>query len=284
MELLKNNFIFLREKSGLNQAQLSLSLNFSRGTWNNYEKGKSTPSLEDFIKISKYFGYTASQLLEQDLKNVHLTENKENSKFAENVHLKVHRNVHLNNDFKLSVVSDDGPEIKASNVLIPITDISVAAGPGQYNSEYIEHLDSLRLPSSLVKKGGTYLCVRIKGASMAPTLLDGGYVVIRHLDKGEWAKMPDECVYVVIEADGSAVLKRVKNRFKQGYIMLSSDNPDQITYSSYRMETKDIAYIWLAELYFATKMPNIHDQYYSRLQKLEDKVDQMVNSIRKINP
>lgn len=95
MNHLQENFIYLRSKSGLNQAQLSLSLGFSRSAWNNYEKGKSKPSIDDLHKISKYFGLSTSQLLEADLQNVHLNENAEEKKVGEIVHVKVHPGVHL---------------------------------------------------------------------------------------------------------------------------------------------------------------------------------------------
>lgn len=85
MNYLQTNCKLLREFSGLNQAQLSLSLGFSRGAWNNYEKGKSKPSLDDFIKISKYFGYSASDLLERDLSNVLLNEKRDKKKSSKNV-------------------------------------------------------------------------------------------------------------------------------------------------------------------------------------------------------
>jgi phage repressor protein C with HTH and peptisase S24 domain len=290
-ELLQNNFKILRERSGQNQAQLSLSLGFSRGAWNNYEKGISKPNLEDFIKITKHFGCTASELLEMDLQNVHLNEKSELSKKQQNVHPIVHPNVHpigkieqQNRDFHLHVVAEPDAKYGEKMLPIPITDISVAAGAGVYNSHYIETVDSIHLPTSLVRLGHTYLCVKIKGVSMAPTLQDGGYVVVRQLDRGDWAKMPDECVYVVVDSEGKSYLKRVKNRFKKGFIVLRSDSPDRASYPSFNLEVKEIMSIWYAEWYFSAKMPNIHDQFYSRLQQMEDDMDVMKQRLLKINP
>ena len=77
MDFLEKNFKILRIKSGLNQAQLSISLGFSKGAWNNYERGKSTPSIGDLLKISKYFGLSPSKLLESDISNVHLNKKTE---------------------------------------------------------------------------------------------------------------------------------------------------------------------------------------------------------------
>ena len=108
---------------------------------------------------------------------------------------------------------------------------------------------------------------------MSPTLQDGGYMIIRLLEKEEWNSMQDERIYVVSTTEGKAFLKRVKNRFKQGFIVMMSDNPDKATYGNFNLTTDEINTIWYAEWYLSAKMPNIHDQYYSRLQRLEDRLE-----------
>ena len=67
MEFLAQNLKFLREKAGLKQNRTLETIGFSPTTWNNYEKGKSKPSLEDFIKISNYFEVSETDLLHSDL-------------------------------------------------------------------------------------------------------------------------------------------------------------------------------------------------------------------------
>lgn len=290
MELLQSNFKFLRESNGLNQAQLSVSLGFSRGAWNNYETGKSKPNLDDLLKISKYFGCDAGDLITKDLRNVHLNEKSSVSEKRENVHLNVHPNVHPNPKISpvqpvlnINLVEESRAEYGRKGATIPLTDMSVAAGTGIYNNEALENVEYLKLPSSFVRSGSTCLCVKIKGISMSPTLQDGGYVVIRLLDKSEWAKMPDERVFVVIDTEGKSYLKRVKNRFKQGFIVLRSDSPDKATFPSFNLQAEDIVSIWYVEWYFSAKMPNIHDQYYSRLQQLEDRLEELAQASPKIN-
>ena len=289
MQYLQENFIYLRIRSGLNQSQLSTVLGFSKGTWNNYETGKSTPSLGDFFNISKYFGVTASQLLETDLKIVHLNINKGETQKGKNVHPIVHPTVHLKgekdhfiNEIKISIVAEGQPEYGNKSNLIPITDISVAAGGGHYNSDYIETTEAIQLPPRLLKSGCTYLCVKIKGISMAPTMHDGGYVVIRLLDRGDWDKMHNERCFVVIDNEGKTYLKRVKNRFNQGFIVLRSDSPDQGTFPPFNLDINDIQAIWYVEWYFTAKMPHVHQDYYQRLQNIEDRLDELQNITKKI--
>lgn len=157
----------------------------------------------------------------------------------------------------------------------------MAAGSGHFNSDYVETVEAVHLPANLVKPGNTYLCVKIKGISMAPTLQDGGYVIIRLLDRSEWAKMPDERIYVVVDNDGQSYLKRVKNRLRQGFVVMRSDSPDTAVFPSFNIEAKDINTIWYVEWYFSAKMPNIHDQFYSRLKALEDSVDVLLHKQNK---
>ena len=75
---------------------------------------------------------------------------------------------------------------------------------------------------------------------MSPTLQDGGYAIIRFLDRSEWAKMPDERIFVVSDMEGKSYLKRVKNRFKKGFIVLKSDNPDQASYPNFNLTAEEI--------------------------------------------
>lgn len=261
----------------------------SGATWSDYERGKTEPKIETLISISELFRVGISDLLKVDLsENVHLIKKEGSSETTENVHPIVHPTVHpkAKKDYetpelKITIAAESGEDYAKNSMVIPITDISVAAGAGTYNQEYITNVESLRLPIQFLKRNSTYLCVKIKGISMAPTFQDGGYVVIRLLDRSEWAKMPDERVYVVSDNEGKSYLKRVKNRFKQNFIVLKSDSPDQATFPSFNLATEEINTIWYCEWYFSAKMPNVHDQFYSRLQRLEDKVDDLLGSGRK---
>lgn len=170
----------------------------------------------------------------------------------------------------------------ASGKAVPVTDISVAAGGGGFdNPDYITQEDTIQLPDQMLSKG-YHICVRVKGDSMSPTLQDSGYVVIRLMEIEEWQYMRDEHIYVVSDKEGKAYLKRVKNRTKRGFITLMSDNPDKSSYPNFNLQIEEIHTIWHAEWYFSAKMPNIHDQYYSRLQRLEDNVEVLAAKVEKI--
>lgn len=159
-------------------------------------------------------------------------------------------------------------------VRIPLVDISVAAGSGFYNGDCLNEVEVISLPRSMVKDGKTYLCVRAKGRSMEPSILDGGHLVIRMLERSEWENIRDNYVYVVSDTDGRAYVKRLKNRLCQhGFVVCMSDNADKQNYSNFNLYEEELNTIWYVEWYFTAKIPNIQDTYYHKQAELEDRFD-----------
>ncbi|MCD7939308.1 MAG: helix-turn-helix transcriptional regulator [Bacteroides intestinalis] len=169
-------------------------------------------------------------------------------------------------------------------VSIPLVDISVAAGCCGYdNPDYLEVVDTIKMPSSMVHDGCRYFCVHIKGESMSPTLLDSSYVVVRLLERSEWQDMPDRHVYVVSDRNGRSYIKRIKNRFHQhGFIVCMSDNIDKVNYPNFNLEEQEINTILHAEWYFSAKMPNLNETYYDKVNQLEDKYDILESQMKRI--
>ncbi|RHO73392.1 helix-turn-helix transcriptional regulator [Parabacteroides sp. AF48-14] len=189
---------------------------------------------------------------------------------------------------KECVVKREAPKIDilARNddfVRIPIVDISVAAGTGCYNPDYLEEVECISLPRTMIKDGHTYLCVRIKGQSMTPSLLDGGHLVIRLLDKTEWDGIRDNYVYVVSDNEGRAFVKRLKNRLHQhGFIVCMSDNVDKQNYGNFNLYEEELNTVWFAEWYFTAKIPNIQETYYRKQAELEDKFEDLAQQVRQL--
>ncbi|MCC8172622.1 MAG: hypothetical protein LIP00_12770, partial [Parabacteroides sp.] len=160
-------------------------------------------------------------------------------------------------------------------IRIPLVDVEAAAGAGSYNGSYTEEVDAVFVPGSMVKKKKPYLGIRIKGDSMAPTLLNGGYLIIRELSRAEWRNIRDGYVYVVVTREGLTYVKRIKNRLSQGFLVCTSDNPDKMAYGNFNLYEEDLYSVWYAEWYFTAKMPNIQEQYYQRLSALENNFDEI---------
>ena len=181
------------------------------------------------------------------------------------------------------LVAENKRMYNADTVQIPIVDIAVAAGTGCFNSDSIEVMDRISLPESMIKPGVQYLCVRVKGESMAPTLLDSSFLVIRLLMRAEWEHLHDEQIYVVSDVEGKAYVKRIKNRFKKGFVVCMSDNPDKAYYPNFNLQENEINTLWYSEWYISAKMPNIHQTYYNKVSELEDDIADIKNSLKKIN-
>lgn len=108
---------------------------------------------------------------------------------------------------------------------------------------------------------------------MSPTFQDGGFVIIRLMERAEWRNLLSDRVYVVSDTEGNTYLKRLRNRFNNGFIVLTSDNPDKATYPNFNLQESELVSIWYVEWYLSAKMPNIHDQFYSRLERLENSIE-----------
>lgn len=176
------------------------------------------------------------------------------------------------------------PSTDENTVTIPIVEISVAAGIAGYcNPGYLEIVDGIKLPISMLHRNAQYYCIRVKGDSMAPTILDSSYVVVRLLDRSEWKDIRDQHVYVVSDREGRAYLKRLKNRFHEhGFITCMSDNPDKVNYSNFNLMEDEINTILYAEFYISAKMPNIHETYYKQVGELQDDMDVLKEQVKQL--
>ena len=67
MNYTPENISFLRKKNNLTQSEIHDRLGFKPNTWSNWENGVSEPSIENLLIISKFFGVTISNIIEDDL-------------------------------------------------------------------------------------------------------------------------------------------------------------------------------------------------------------------------
>lgn len=69
----------LRMEQGLSQRELAKKLNISQGTYNNWENGKTQPSIEDLIEISKLFKVSVDYLIGNQVEEEVLNREEENT-------------------------------------------------------------------------------------------------------------------------------------------------------------------------------------------------------------
>lgn len=185
------------------------------------------------------------------------------------------------------MMGEERPQIVEEDrdvVSIPIVDICAAAGVSGYeNSTYLEVVDKIDMPPNMLSRGKNHFCIKIKGDSMAPTLLNSGYLVVRLLERGEWQDIRDGYIHVISTTDGQAYVKRVKNRLREkGFIVCMSDNPDKVSYPNFNLSENEMHTVLVVEWYFTAKIPNIHETYYKKVEHLEDKCDFMQTQLERI--
>lgn len=141
-------------------------------------------------------------------------------------------------------------------LLVPIVDVSAAAGRGFLNTDYIDQTNIISLPRQLFKKKtGQRYCIKIVGHSMYPTLAPGSYIIIRHLDRGEWGYIKDDRIYVITDTEGKTVVKRVLNDlYDCGQLRCISDNPDKAQYFDFAIPENEISNVFEVELYFTSDL------------------------------
>ena len=176
------------------------------------------------------------------------------------------------------------PILSEDMISIPMIDISAAAGCcGCDNPDYLEIVDSIKLPTFMVDKHAHYYCVRVKGESMSPTLLDSSYIIVRLMERYEWEDLPEKHVYVISDREGRTYVKRLKNRLQnKGFVVCMSDNVDKSNYPNFNIMLNEINTILHAEWYISAKMPNLNETYYKKIGEMDDRIDLLENQIRTI--
>ncbi len=201
----------------MSQEYFGEELSWSRSMVKSYEYGKSEPSIEKLIELSKYTGIPIDTLIKVDLRK------SKDSSFID-----IGNNRVL---FPISV-TDSNEE------LIEIVPIETTAGylGGYDDPEYIEQLKKFNLP---FLPTGTHRAFPIKGDSMLP-VKSGSFVVGKYVS--DIFDIRDGRTYVVLTKQDGLVYKRVYNRIKEnGTLSLHSDNR---AYEPYEVEVKEILELW----------------------------------------
>ncbi|UTW61939.1 LexA family transcriptional regulator [bacterium SCSIO 12741] len=217
MNKVAKNIRFLRIQKGLTQEQFALELDITRSRVGSYEEGRSAPSIDMLIILSRYFNLPIDVIVKNDLT---LSNNKS---FIE-----------LGNHRVLFPISVDMNE----EDLIEVIPIKASAGylNGYADPEYIEQLEKIKLP---FVPTGKHRAFPIKGDSMLP-LKEGSYVVGKYLEGVHEIK--NGKTYILLTKYDGMVYKRVYNNLEEkGTLTLVSDNK---AYDPYDVKGEEILEIW----------------------------------------
>lgn len=217
MNFIATNIRYYRELKNLTQEYLADDLKWNRSMVASFESGRTEPSIDKLIELSKYTNIPIDALVKLDLR-----KNK-NLSFIDIGNKRVLFPITVNEN------NED---------LIEIVPIEASAGylKGYADPEYIEDLQKIKLP---FLPTGTHRAFPIKGDSMLP-LKDGSYVVAKYVE--HIRELVDGKTYVVLTKDEGLVYKRVYNRLKDlRGLLLYSDNKK---YPPYKVKAEDILELW----------------------------------------
>lgn len=297
MKYLAKNLVFLREREGLKQREISLRLGFNQSTWNNYERGVSKPGLDDFIKIIRFFKTTASKLLEEDLTKSDFSQKNEGSKKG----IKYDHSSDYDGDLYakklpnpdiLSQVNEDENDLvlnyrmpkvitvdSQGNENVIMVPVKARAGylSGYSDPEFISQLPAYRIPGL---NNGTFRIFEVEGLSMYPTLHSADLVIGSYVE--QLGLLRDDRVHVVVTKNEGIVVKRVLNRIKtDGKLILKSDNyKDRDQYPPIVCDPQDIIEIWYATGYISKQMKP-PAEIYNRLIDLEGRFTILEQNMKK---
>ena len=217
MKYLSKNLTYLRKQKRLSQEMLAEDLGITRSRISSYEEGRSQPSLELMVKISKYYKIPI---------DINLTKNltiEGDTSFIE-----------LRNKRILFPITVDS----TNEDLIEIIPTKAQAGylSGYDDPEYIEQLKKIKLPFLPV---GKHRAFPIKGDSMLP-MKDGAFVVGKFIE--DRSDIKTGRTYVLVTLNDGIVYKRVENHIENdGTLKLISDNKK---YEAYTINIEEVLELW----------------------------------------
>ena len=187
----------LRTQNSFTQLEIAKSLGYKdKSTVASWETGKSSPSIDIFIKLCKLFKVTPNDFLG----------------FSDSQPLTVKEKMLIDSFQQLNASGRDIVEyvmgadiLKKNYIAIKCSTLSVCAGNGlELDDEYFEEIEVLDTPESFKAT----FAVPVKGKSMEPTYPDGSILLVHKqpsIDKGK--------IGVFSIDNGQAVVKELSDSF-----------------------------------------------------------------------
>jgi len=246
MGILSTNLKLIKLQKPYKQAEIAEFVGVTVSTWSNYEIGKTEPTIDTLMKISKFFGITLDELLREG----NLFEENENSKNSQNGNLKGNAKGNLTNK-NVGLATPETWQRMPKVITVDsagndnIVHVSIRARAGYLNGyedpEYIQTLPAYRIPGL---SHGTYRMFEIFGTSMVPTFHESDVLICRYVES--FHEIRDNRVYIVVTKRDGVVAKRVINRIaRDGKLILNSDN--QKHYGEFPpivIDPEDVLEIW----------------------------------------
>lgn len=217
MNFIASNIKHLRELKNLTQEYFAEELNISRERIASYEQGRSSPPVDILIQLSDYFNLPIDVLIKNNLTS------------ATDISFMNIGNQRILFPIKVNEDNEDMIEI------IP-TDTSAGYLRGYTDPEYIESLNSLKLPFIPT---GKHRAFPIKGDSMLP-IKSGSFIIAKYLE--DISYLNSGSTYIVLTYNDGLVYKRVYDKIDEHKCLLMvSDNKK---YDPYYVPVEEILELW----------------------------------------
>lgn len=229
MATVNKNLKFLRTLQGLTQKQLAEKLGLKQAAVGAYEEERATPPLSCLTEISRLFGVSLDNLVNQDLSMLPKKDWKGRSRGKEVLAI----TVDAHNKENVELVSQ-----KASAGYLS----------GYQDPEFVKDLPKISLP--VLPRNKTYRAFEIQGDSMLPvqpgSIIFGEYVE-------DIQSIKNSKLYILVTKQEGIVFKRIFNfADEQGKLLLVSDNR---LYPPYTVDAEDVLEVWAAKAYFSQQFP-----------------------------
>lgn len=205
----------LRVRNNLTQEDVGKVLGVKRATISALEKGKSSLTFENIIKLANYFKVSADELVFGRPTGVSSEQ--------------------MLKEKLLPIVVD-----KHDNPVIKLLPHSAQAGYLQERADpqYWEELPEISMPDRKYRNG-QYIGVEVWGESMLNTFTGGDWIICEHVTDAGHINYGD--VYVIVTENRAPVVKRVEQAESDEEWLLVSDNS---SHKPYTVRKEDVIEIW----------------------------------------
>lgn len=217
MNYIASNSRYIRERKGFTQEYFAEELKWSRSMVMSFESGRTEPSIDRLIELSKYTKIPIDTLIKTDLRK---------SKDVSFIEI-------ANNRVLFPIMVDEENEN-----IIEVIPIKATAGylTGYDDPEYIEQLEKIKLP---FLPTGKHRAFPIKGDSMLP-VKNGAYIVGKYIE--DFFDIKDGRTYIIVTINDGMTYKRVYNHIvNNGTLRLSPDNKN---YQPYDVPINEVIEVW----------------------------------------
>jgi transcriptional regulator with XRE-family HTH domain len=217
MNYIASNIRYIRARKGFTQEYFAEELKWSRSMVMSFESGRTEPSINRLIELSKYTRIPIDTLIKTDLRK---------SKDVSFIEI-------ANNRVLFPIMVDEENEN-----IIEVIPIKATAGylAGYDDPEYIEQLEKIKLP---FLPTGKHRAFPIKGDSMLP-VKNGAYIVGKYIE--DFFDIKDGRTYIIVTLNDGMTYKRVYNNIADnGTLRLSPDNKN---YQPYDVPISEVIEVW----------------------------------------